>query len=153
MRVLQPVVCIRVLVCVSKGSGSIVHKIPRSVKDNLLECRQSAFSRCRRIAGDGDVGNQLDARRCAQNAIQKKSYKKKYVQSATTNSCEQKTMRFHHHVRPSRLSDPSREPDEWEKPSPTFLPPLRRSEGVSSYRIYHIHVYFSKHTEIRSTLR
>lgn len=51
------------------------------------------------------------------------------------------------------VSDPSRRA-WWVKTAlPTFLSPLRRSESISLYRIYHIHVYFSKHTEIRSTLR
>lgn len=54
--ILQPVSVYLCIVCVSKSSGSIVHKIPRAMKDNLLECRD--FSRHRGIAGDRDVRNQ-----------------------------------------------------------------------------------------------
>lgn len=85
--------------------------------------------------------------------IRRTVQKNQYLQSTTTNSCEQKTREiFHHHVRPSRLRSVERA--WWVKTAlPTFLSLLRRSESISLYRIYHIHVYFSKHTEIRSTLR
>lgn len=143
---MYPCTCVRVK---GLGSGSIVHKIPRSVKDNLLECVVT-FSRCRRTAGDRDV--RKSTTRITVTGVAHDC--KMEIHKSRTKNIYKAQRRILVNKRPwdsittcIRLaSDPSREPDEWEKPSLRFSRPLRRSERASRHIEYITYMFTSLNT-------
>lgn len=83
--------------CVSKSSKvRLFTKIPRSVKDNLeCSCFRDAVELRETEMSEINGARHRVTHDCKMDI---KNRTKRYLQSVTTNSCEQKTMKFHHHV-------------------------------------------------------